>query len=124
MVNSSSAITINGQTAKVGDLIVISGAETNGVVPIPSNNINGWLSVCDLIPSGDDPEFVATPLVSATRDTFSGFSIADGKVANSNLLTTKLFSGNKIDITSELDSTDTTGKTELYTEYEIDEALL
>lgn len=111
-VNSSSAITINGQTAKVGDLIIISGAETNGVVPIPSNNINGLLSVCDLIPSGDEPEFVATPLVSATRDTFSGFSIADGKVANSNLLTTKLFSGNKIDITSELDSTDTTGKTE------------
>lgn len=111
-VNSDSPITINDQVAKVGDLIIISGTETNGEVPIPNNNAAGLLTVCDLIPSGDEPEFVATPITSATRDNASGFQIADGKVVNSNLLTTRFISGNKIDVTSALDSNDATGKTE------------
>lgn len=115
-VNSDSKITINGQDAKVGDLIIISGTEVNGEVPIPNNNANGLLGVCDLIPSGDEPEFVATPITSATRDNVSGFWITDAKVTNSNLLTANFISGDKIDITSALARNELTGEIEEKTE--------
>ena len=99
-IDDDNPITIGGKVAQVGDLIIISGSETNGLVPIPDNNAAGLLTICDLIPSGDEPEFVATPITSITRDNVSGFVISDGKIANSNLLTTNFISGNKIDITS------------------------
>lgn len=99
-VNENSKIRINDRDAEVGDLIIISGTETNGVVTIPNNNAAGLLTICDLVPSGDEPEFIATVHASATADGYSGFVVEDGKVTSSNLLTQKIHSGNLIDVTS------------------------
>lgn len=91
---------IGGKNVQIGDLIIIHGTETNGEIAIPNNNFSGLLTLCELVPSGDEPEFNAELIVSAAASSPSGFHITDAKVTGSNLLTANFNSGNKINVTS------------------------
>lgn len=90
--DSDSLIVIDGVTADVGDLIIIHGTETNGAVPYTANNLTSLLSICQLVPSGDEPEVQASTTANTTgsASSYSGFQLLDAKNgANTNILTTK-----------------------------------
>lgn len=98
-------IIINNVTADVGDLIIINGAlaspaatETNGVIT-GINNISALEDICELVPSGDEPEVDASVSASANGSTANRIEIFDGKnSANTNILTATFSSGNKIKV--------------------------
>lgn len=124
----SSISSIDGVTPDIGDLIIIDATKTNppaqedsttgqikigtytvdtSNTPYTANtnyNIEGILTYCTLIPSGDEPEVVATVTPSASNATASQFQLKDGKNGvNTNILLTK-FQGKankKILVTSE-----------------------
>ena len=93
-----------------GDLIILSGDETNGQIQIDSQNVssttstNKILTICELVPSGDEPQVTAE--ASSTGATQIYTKLYDGKNAsNTNILTTRYISGNKIAISQTTDST-------------------
>lgn len=104
------AFDVGGVTVQTGDLIILSGNETNGQIQIDSQNVssttstNKILTICELVPSGDEPQVTAE--ASSTGATQIYTKLYDGKNAsNTNILTTRYISGNKIAISQTTDST-------------------
>lgn len=124
----TSISTIDGVTPDAGDLIIIYGVEdsTTGQIKIGNHtvdtsatpytantnyNIEGILAVCELVPSGDEPEVVAAVNVNSTSTNPHSFQLKDGKNnANTNILTTSFQGTNKILVTAQNDTSVTTGK--------------
>ena len=125
----TSAFDIDGVAVDTGDLIILTGTETNGQILINNSAITASTSptlivgdpeaspavvgICELVPSGDEPEVTASLVTAAGGATGSTtaqieasaprFSLFDGKkgssVSNStNILTTRFVTGNKITV--------------------------
>ena len=104
------AFSVGGVTVQTGDLIILTGEETNGQIQINSQNISNStstdniLTICELVPSGDEPQVTAE--ASATGASSIYTKLYDGKNAsNTNILTTRYVGGNKITISQTTDST-------------------
>ncbi|MBO7080182.1 MAG: hypothetical protein J6W64_10395 [Bacilli bacterium] len=72
-LNSQETLEFDNKIADVGDLIIVSGTETNGIVPYTSGSLSSLLSHCNLVPSGDEPEVQASVTPSATTTNPSTF---------------------------------------------------
>jgi hypothetical protein len=79
-------IVINNVTADVGDLIIINGAlaspaatETDGVIT-GINNISALEAICELVPSGDEPEVDASVSASTNGSTANRIEILMVKI--------------------------------------------
>ena len=121
---------VNGVQVDTGDLIILTGQEnssgqllTNAATPAvvtatttdayllgdPNNSIVG---VCDLVPSGDEPELTASIVTAAngatTEAAAPNIALFDGKSggtdSSTNILTTRFISGNKITVIGEATS--------------------
>ena len=121
---------VNGVQVDTGDLIILTGQEnssgqllTNAATPAvvtatttdayllgdPNNSIVG---VCDLVPSGDEPELTASIVTAASGATTEAaapnIALFDGKGggtdSSTNILTTRFISGNKITVIGEATS--------------------
>lgn len=113
------AFSVGGVTVQTGDLIILSGDETNGQIQIDSQNVSSTtstdkiLTICELIPSGDEPQVTAeatatNPNGGSTAQTGIRTTLYDGKKGTSdqtNILTTRYLNGNKIKVSSVTSST-------------------
>lgn len=87
-----------GGTAKKGDLVIISGTETDGVVTNPVYNI---------VPAGDEPLPVATITDTAGANTQTVIAVTDSNNNSADIVTTRINkTGNKITVTSAKNATD------------------
>ena len=114
---------INGVSVDVGDLIILTGTEAEtgtyaGQIlisgsPVTASTTDAQLigtssvdGICELVPSGDEPEVTADTQVAAaggtTEATAPRFTLYDGKnngeTTSTNILTTRFISGNKITV--------------------------
>ena len=101
---------VDGVNVQTGDLIILTGEETNGQIQINSQNISNStstdniLTICELVPSGDEPQVTAEASATGASQIYT--KLYDGKNAsNTNILTTRYVGGNKITISQTTDST-------------------
>lgn len=101
---------VGGVNVQTGDLIILTGEETNGQIQINSQNISNStstdniLTICELVPSGDEPQVTAEASATGASQIYT--KLYDGKNAsNTNILTTRYVGGNKITISQTTDST-------------------
>ena len=120
---------VNGVTVDTGDLIILTGEEAtsgnyagqiliNGQ-PVDDDTSSGSIlgskdnpGICELIPSGDEPELTASIYLQALGDnsetTAPNLTLYDGKnngsPSSTNILTTRFLSGNKIIVKGEATS--------------------
>ena len=101
---------VDGINVQTGDLIILTGEETNGQIQINSQNISNStstdniLTICELVPSGDEPQVTAEASATGASQIYT--KLYDGKNAsNTNILTTRYVGGNKITISQTTDST-------------------
>lgn len=95
-------ITIDGVQAEVGDLIILCGTEnSSGLLSYNSNSLTSLLTLCQLVPSGDEPEVTASLITNSSGlgANPAQFKLYDGNTAaQTNILTTKFASSENGDI--------------------------
>lgn len=105
---SSDNFVINGISCKTGDLIILNGEEdtTDKVIKINGSTVSAstsaeqLYSICEIIPSGDEPVYQGSITQSSTSTVASSFSIYDANNSNNKLIDIAIQSGTLINVTS------------------------
>lgn len=122
-IAAGDGFSVGGMTVDTGDLIIVTGTEEtaganagqiliNDAPVSASTSTEAILNICELIPSGDEPELVASIItnVTGTGNTPAQFQLYDGKNSGTtNILTTQFKGNNKILVKGE-ETTSAAGK--------------